>query len=285
MKSKATTSIRLRWLALAGVAAMILIHSPATVAQDASNGGGTDAAAIRAAVDSPARPADDKARDRYRHPFDTLNYFGIKPDMTVVEIWPGAGWYTDILAPLLQQHGKLYVAVAPGENSEAYREKLAADPSRYGKVIVMDLAPPSKLTIAPPGSADLVLTFRNVHNWMKSGYARDVFKAMFAALKPGGILGVVEHRGNPAQPQDPKASSGYVREDYVIKLAEQAGFQLAGHSEINANPKDTRDYSKGVWTLPPVLRLGDVDRAKYLAIGESDRMTLRFIRPIKMVTR
>ncbi len=205
--------------------------------------------------------------------------------MTVVEIWPGAGWYTEILAAFLKQHGKLYAAVAPGENTAAYRHKLAADPSRYGNVIVIELDPPGKLEMAPPGSADMVLTFRNVHNWMRCGYAEDVFKAMYRALKPGGILGLTEHRGDRTQPQDPKAATGYVQEDWVIKLAEQAGFQLAGRSEINANPKDTKNYPAGVWTLPPTLRLGDVDRSKYLAIGESDRMTLKFIKSLKTTAR
>lgn len=205
--------------------------------------------------------------------------------MTVVEIWPGAGWYTEILAAFLRQHGKLYAAVAPGENTAAYRQKLAADPSRYGNVIIIELDPPEKLEMAPPGSADMVLTFRNVHNWMRRGYAEDVFKAMYRALKPGGILGLTEHRGDRTKPQDPKAATGYVQEDRVIKLAEQAGFQLAGRSEINANPKDTKNYPAGVWTLPPTLRLGDVDRSKYLAIGESDRMTLKFIKPLKTTAR
>jgi predicted methyltransferase len=199
----------------------------------------------------------------------------------VVEIWPGAGWYTAILAPYLKQDGKLYAAVAPGENTAEYRKKLTDDPKDYGKVVVTDLNPPTELQMAPAESVDMVLTFRNVHNWIRSGYAEDVFKAIYLALKPGGVLGLEEHRGDPNAPQDPKAASGYVREDYVIKLAEQAGFQLVGRSEINANPKDTKNYPDGVWTLPPTLRLKDVDRSKYQAIGESDRMTLKFVKPLK----
>jgi predicted methyltransferase len=241
--------------------------------------------ALKKAVDSPTRRSEDVARDKYRHPIETLSFFGLKPDMTVVEIWPGGGWYTDILAPYLHDHGKLYAAVSKGENAAEYEKKLADDPARFGKVTVTNLDPPDKMQIAPPGSADMVVTFRNVHNWMRGGNGAAVFKAMYTALKGGGILGIEEHRGEPSKPQDPKAASGYVREDYVITLAEEAGFILAGKSDINANPKDTKDYAQGVWTLPPTFRLGDTDKAKYLAIGESDRMTLKFIKPIKTAHR
>jgi len=239
------------------------------------------ASALKNAVDSTSRSSEERARDRYRHPLETLTFFGLKPDMTVVEIWPGGGWYTDILAPYLRDHGKLYAAISSGENASEYQKKLADDPARFGKVVVTQLDPPDKMQIAPPGSADMVVTFRNVHNWMRGGNGEAVFKAMYAALKPGGILGVEEHRADPSTPQDPKAASGYVREDYAITLAEEAGFILAGKSDVNANPKDTKNYTKGVWTLPPTLRLGDTDKAKYLAIGESDRMTLKFLKPIK----
>jgi predicted methyltransferase len=238
---------------------------------------GKTTAALKAAIAGSQRTEAEKARDQYRHPLETLTWFGIKDDMTVVEIWPGGGWYTAILAPVLKDKGLYYGAVF--ENAQPLKDKLAANPELYGKVTLTELIPPAKTDIAPAGSADMVLTFRNVHNWMGRGFAEEVFKAMYQALKPGGILGVVEHRGNPAVPQDPKAASGYVNEDYVIKLAEGAGFQLVGRTEINANPKDTKDYPQGVWTLPPVLRLKDVDREKYVAIGESDRMTLKFVKP------
>ncbi len=239
-------------------------------------------AALKTILASSHRPAADTARDQYRHPLETLTWFGIKDTMTVVEVWPGGGWYTDILAPLLKAHGTYYATGADSESegSKKFKDKLAASPDLFDKVKMTTLAPPEKLEIAPAGSADLVLTFRNTHNWMANGQADNVFKAMYTALKPGGVLGVVEHRGNPAVEQDPKAASGYVREDYVIKLAQAAGFQLVGKAEINANPKDTKDYPQGVWTLPPVLRLKEVDKEKYLAIGESDRMTLKFVKPL-----
>ena len=255
-----------------------LLQSGAYAQNDSAN-------ALKTAVDSSSRTNEERARDKYRHPAETLTYFGIKPDMTVVEIWPGGGWYTDILAPYLHDDGKLYAAISPGENAIEYKKKLADDPGRFGKVVVTQLDPPSKLQIAPPNSSDMVVTFRNVHNWMRGGNAEAVFKAIYAALKPGGILGIEEHRADPQKPQDPKAESGYVREDYVIKLAEEAGFVLAGKSDINANPKDDRDHPKGVWTLPPSLAMKEVDREKYLAIGESDRMTLKFLKPIKTAKR
>ena len=231
------------------------------------------------------RPEENKARDKYRNPYETLTFFGIKPDMTVVEIYPGRGWYTEILAPYLKGSGTLYAAEHPGDPSyeavqrslEAFDQKVKDAPELYGEVKRTKLTKDGD--IAPPGSADLVVTFRNVHSWMGSGTADEAFAAMFRALKPGGVLGLVQHRGNPDATQDPKAGTGYVNEDYVIALAKKAGFELAEKSEINANPKDTKDYPKGVWTLPPTLRLGDADRDKYLAIGESDRMTLKFVKP------
>lgn len=244
------------------------------------------AKALRAAIEGKHRTPAFKARDKYRHPFETLMFFGIKPDMTVVEIWPGGGWYTEILAPFLKGSGKLYAAHRNRDTKDErflrsirrFDEKLAARPDIYGEVIVTELSQ-TKTAIAPPGSADMVLTFRNVHNWMRFGFARTIFEAMYTALKPGGILGVVEHRADPEEFPDPQALSGYVHEEQVIQMAEDVGFKLVAKSEINANPKDTRDHPEGVWTLPPTLRLGEKDREKYLAIGESDRMTLKFIKP------
>ncbi len=246
-------------------------------------------AALQALAEGEHRSAEHKARNQYRHPVETLTWFGLRPDMTVVEIWPGsAGWYLEILAPFLKDQGSYYAAGLDTESSVEYvqrsvkalGDKLAANAELYGGVTTTELAPPAgKTMIAPEGSADMVLTFRNVHNWMSGDYAADVFAAMYAALKPGGILGLVEHRGNPEVAQDPKAASGYVNEDYTVELAQAAGFELLERSDVNANPNDTKDYEGGVWTLPPVLRLKDVDRDTYLAIGESDRMTLKFVKP------
>jgi predicted methyltransferase len=241
-----------------------------------ASGAGT-LAALQAAVAGSNRSEANKARDKFRHPVETLTFFGIQPDMTVVEISPGAGWYTEILAPFLKDHGKLYEAVGGGPGAKAFADKLKSDPAVYGQVIVTTLQPPAETDIAPAGSADMVLTFRNVHDWLPRGTTQDYFKAFYRALKPGGILGITDHRADPTLPQDPKAKNGYVRQDYMIQLAEQAGFKLAGSSEINANPKDLRDHP--VWNLPPTLRQGEKDRDKYLAIGESDRMTLKFIKP------
>jgi predicted methyltransferase len=235
------------------------------------------AAALQAAIAGPQRSDANKARDKYRHPLETLTFFGIKPDMTVVEISPGSGWYTEILAPFLKDHGKLYEAVGGGKGANTFEDKLKADPTVYGRVIVTTLQPPAQTEIAPVDSADMVLTFRNVHDWLPRGTTPDYFKAFYRALKPGGILGITDHRADPSQPQDPKAKNGYVRQDYMVQIAEQAGFKLAGMSDINANPKDPRNQP--VWNLPPTLRQGDKDRDKYLAIGESDRMTLKFIKP------
>jgi predicted methyltransferase len=239
-----------------------------------------DVPALKAAIDSPARPPEQRARDVYRHPLQTLRFFGIAPDMTVVEIWPGLTGYTDILAVYLYEHGH-YVAALPAsaQGLASYQAKLDAAPARLDKVTISSFAPPSKIDIAADGSADAVLTFRNVHNWIKGGYDQQAFDAFFKALKPGGVLGVVEHRALPGSTLQTMIDSGYVNEDYVIALASNAGFRLAARSEINANPKDTKDYPEGVWTLPPTLRLKDQDRQKYLAIGESDRMTLKFVKP------
>jgi len=242
------------------------------------------AAAIELALAGPHRSAENRDRDAYRHPLDTLLFFGIKPDMTVVEVWPGAGgWYTEVLAPLLAERGKLYAAMLPPEPGNAYvaaslksfADKLAARPDLYGRVEVTSLGR-GNFAIAPPGTADLVVTFRNLHSWMSLGIANEAFAEMHRALKPGGILGVVDHRADPAAPQDPRATNGYVNEDYAIALIEAVGFELVARSPVNDNPKDTRDHPQGVWTLPPNYRLGKRDRAKYEAIGESDRFTLKF---------
>ncbi len=241
------------------------------------------------AIASAQRTAEFRARDRYRHPQATLEFFGLKPDQTVVEIWPSSGWYTEILAPYLREHGRYYaagVAASLPDASEgakkavaSFRARLDADPARYDRVVVTEFKPPLRTAICPPGTADLVLSFRNVHNWITAGYEQDAFNAFYAALKPGGVLGVVEHRAKPGTTLQQTKDSGYTNESYIKSLAANAGFSFAGSSPVNNNPKDSKDYPQGVWTLPPVLTLGEKDKEKYLAIGESDRMTLKFVKP------
>ena len=243
--------------------------------------------ALKALIDGPQRSEKNRARDPYRHPAEALTFFGVTPHSVVVEILPGAGGYwTEILAPYLKADGR-YIA-ANGEKASSSEEtrkdnagfeaKLAGDPADYGKVEITEFAA-ARHEIAPAGSADFVLTFRNVHNWMAHGETAAAFRTFYAALKPGGVLGVEEHRARDDQPQDPLAKSGYVRQDVAIEFAEAAGFKFVASSEINANPKDTKDYSVGVWALPPTYRLKDQDRDKYTAIGESDRFTLKFVKP------
>jgi predicted methyltransferase len=230
-------------------------------------------------IAGPQRTSAFAARDRYRHPLTVLEFFGLKPDMSVVEIWPSGGWWTEILAPYLRAHGKYYAALQPPFRDAAFHDKLAAAPQYYDRVVLTEAGPPDHWRLAPPGSVDLVLTFRNVHNWLAGGYAKKMFAAMYRALKPGGALGLVEHRAAPGTTRADWIKTGYVSEDFVIRLAREAGFRLVARSDINDNPKDTKNYPKGVWTLPPTLELGQKDRAKYLAIGESDRMTLKFVKP------
>ena len=230
----------------------------------------------------------NKARDKYRHPKETLLFFGLEPGMTVVEITPSRGWYTEILAPVLKEKGEYYAAVGAitekspdfAKQTDAYyRAMLAGASDLYGKTKLYVMTPPD-IKVAPAGSADLVLTFRNVHNWAKAGTADAMFKAFFDALKPGGTLGVVEHRAKPGTAFQQQIDSGYMTEAYVLETAQKAGFKLENKSEINANPKDTKDYPGGVWTLPPNLRnVSEADKSRFLAIGESDRMTLKFVKP------
>ncbi|MEO6800121.1 MAG: methyltransferase [Rhodanobacter sp.] len=231
------------------------------------------------------RSAANRARDVYRHPKATLQFFGVRPDQTLIEITPGGGWYSEILAPLLNDNGHYIAAVtAPKAGDEARRNdsalqrKFAADPTHFGHAKIVEYDPKAPV-FGAPGSADMVLTFRNVHNWVMGDTAPAMFKAFFAVLRPGGVLGVVDHRAADDATLAVVKSSGYLPTPFVVKLATDAGFVLDGSSEINANPKDARDHPKGVWTLPPTFTLGEKDRAKYQAIGESDRMTLRFVKP------
>ena len=250
---------------------------------------------VERAVGGDWRSSADRARDLWRHPVESLNFWEVKPGQTLVEFWPGAGWYTEILAPFAASTGgKLYAATlqadpsdpAAAEIVEAYRRKLSEKAKLYGVVEITAFGPATG-PVAPDASADTVLFLRNLHNWMAAGIAEKAFKDALVALKPGGILGIEEHRGEPGRIQDVLAGDGYVQEAYVVQMAKEAGFILAEASEINANPKDTKDHPFGVWTLPPT-RLSaprgepaepGFDHAKYDAIGESDRMTLKFIKP------
>lgn len=237
---------------------------------------------LQTILTSSHRSQKNRLRDKYRHPAQTLEFFGLRPNMSVVELWPGNGWYTEILAPFLQQKGQLIVTnFADSKNKQAlaFQEKLAADPEVFGKVKVAQINPPNELTLAPDNSVDMIVTFRNIHNWVKAGYAEQVYAAAYKALKPGGILGVEEHRAKPGISSEESIKTGYMPEDGVIAAVKKAGFELVGKSEINANPKDTKDYPGGVWSLPPTLSQGQKDRQRYLAIGESDRMTLKFVKP------
>jgi len=247
--------------------------------------------AVEKWMNGPHRAPGNAARNRFRHPQQTLSFLGLDPSMTVVEVWPSGGWYTEILAPVLRENGKYYAAgfALTAKRTPAWRKKvqedfqvkLAANPELYDRVVVTELSIPERTEMAPPGTADMVLTFRNVHNWMNGDYAPAMFDAMFAALKPRGVLGVVEHRAPKGTSRAQMVQSGYVTEAHVKALAKNAGFRFVEKSEINANAKDTADHPAGVWTLPPTLRLGEKDRAKFVAIGESDRMTLRFIKPAR----
>lgn len=245
-------------------------------------------ATIEEAVASSYRTEENKKRDQYRHPVETLKFFGLRPEMTVVEIYPGAGWYMEVIAPFVAQKGK-YIMATPSVNPEKpytvindqkIKTWMSLNPEVSRNMVMATFDLPTKTEIAPENSVDMVLTFRNVHNWISIKAEKEAFKAFYKALKPGGVLGVVEHRENPNK-YDPLAKNGYVRAKDVTRMAKEAGFRLAAKSEVNANPKDTKDHPEGVWTLPPTLKLGEKDKEKYLAIGESDRMTLKFIKPVK----
>ncbi|MBD1388603.1 class I SAM-dependent methyltransferase [Neiella sp. HB171785] len=231
-------------------------------------------------------------RDVYRHPYETLTFFGIKPTDTVIELWPGSGaWYSSILAPYLKAEGKFIAAnfkvTDVDENSYYYKSgskflsKLDSNKDWWGDVAVVEFQPPATTNLGADNSVDMVLTFRNLHGWHRDGFEADVLAAAFAVLKPGGVLGVVQHRGPDNKTNEQLKGSGYLNQAELIGVIERAGFKLDATSEVNANAKDTKDHPKGVWTLPPVLRLKDQDKAKYMAIGESDRMTLKFIKPAK----
>lgn len=266
----------------------LLAEAPAKTKPAAGAVSTVDASAFDAVLKGSWRSPENVARDIYRHPAETLSFFGVKPTDTVVEITPGGGWYSEILAPYLSAKGQYVaavvdpMAVAEGKGRDYQQrgktrleEKFAASPAQYGKAKVVGYSPTAPV-FGAPASADVVLTFRNVHNWRSAKQAEGMFKGFYAVLKPGGVLGVVEHRAAADVPEDDK--TGYVGQAQVIALAEAAGFKLDAKSEINANPRDTKDHPNGVWTLPPSNDHDAADDAKYKAIGESDRMTLRFVK-------
>ena len=286
-------TIRMVPLSLALLAALAasqptMAATPATPAKASPTLPAADAAALDAVLKGDWRNAENTARDVYRHPKETLAFFGVKPTQTVVEITPGGGWYAEVLGPYLKKSGHYVAAVvdpaSASEKSRGYyqrsvdglQKKFTDGPAQFDKAKMVKYDP-AKPVFGAADSADVVRTFRNVHNWRSANQAEGMFKGFFAVLKPGGVLGVVEHRANQDVAADDK--TGYVGEAQVIAMAEAAGFRLDGKSEINANPKDTKDHPNGVWTLPPSNNHPEADRAKYQAIGESDRMTLRFVKP------
>lgn len=249
----------------------------------------TFAERVAMGMEGQHRSAANKARDQYRHPAETLEFFGIKQGDTVMEIWPGGGWYTEILAPAMRDYGKLIIATwdPQVEGQPAYRydlpkkmeENFAQHPEIYDQVTFEYFSPPGSPSLGDADSLDVIVTFRNTHGWVGNSQAQDIFNEFARVLKPGGILGVVQHRADDGSDPQVSAKQGYVSEEAVKEIATNAGFKFESASEINANPMDTKDHPEGVWTLPPSLQLGDVDKEKYAAIGESDRMTLRFRKP------
>jgi predicted methyltransferase len=267
----------------------VAAKTDAVAKTDAPSASSSDAPALEAALTSKHRSEDNRSRDKFRHPRETLEFFGVQPNMTVLEVEPGAdAWYAEILAPILRKEGKLVLTnfdVNGPEKSPLTREakalqaKLSGDPTVYDKVETVTLTP--TYTLGAPESVDMVVSFRTLHLWHQDGTEAKVFKAMFDVLKPGGILGIEQHRAFANAKPGQSARQGYMPQPYVIEQIEKAGFVFEGESHVNTNSWDTKDYKRGVWTLPPSLALGDKDRAKYEKIGESDRMTLRFRKPGK----
>jgi len=241
----------------------------------------TKASQLDAAVNGSWRAPENRVRDKYRHPLETLKFFGVRPDATLIELYPGGkAYYAEILAPFLHDHGQ-YIAVNSGDEQEnvGQKAKFAADNLHFGKVKIITLTP-SAIEFGPDNSADYFVTFRNVHNFAEKDNGQEkLFRAIFKVLKPGGVLGIEDHRAAAGKSFDEIKTTGYLPEAFVIAEAKKAGFKLEASSDINNNPKDTKNYPKGVWTLPPSYAEGDKDRAIFSAIGESDRMTLRFVKP------
>jgi predicted methyltransferase len=280
--------MRVRLKILASLIVLASLVSGLVVGCVTTSGRETTANALDGVLAGSQRTSVDRARDRYRHPKETLLFFGIRPQTRVLQVWPESGWYTKIVAPLVRARGQYHAAVVAGDPGSrfltarlaTYRRLLASRPDLYGGVKVATF-PLDGRDVVPEGSVDMVLSFSDLHEWMALGHAQQALATIYRALAPGGVFGVVDNRGDPAVPQDPQAKMGYVRQDYAIRLIQAAGFRLVATSEVNANPGDTKNYPCGVWALPPDYRLGSIDRAKYEAIGESDRFTLRFVKPEK----
>jgi predicted methyltransferase len=256
---------------------LLIVGMPALAGEDSR---------LKEIISGEHRSAEEKGRDQYRHPYETLTFFGIREDMTVVEIYPGAGWYTQILAPYLKDKGKLIAAVYDRdpktqkswmvEYNQKFSDRYLGKTELYGDIALVDMVPPDRVELAPPGSVDMILDFRNAHNWLPWG-SDAVAAGWYKVLKKGGVVGLIAHRMDASKPYDPE--NGYVHQQAIVDLMVKNGFELAASSEVNSNPKDTKDHPEGVWTLPPGLSLGEEKSEKYLAIGESDRMTLKFVKP------
>jgi predicted methyltransferase len=262
------------------------LPEPATGSAVAQSGGD----GLRSAVAGRQRSDQKRTRDAFRHPVETLRFFGVREDMNVVELWPGGGWYTSILAPFLHRRGTLTVATGdpsgdpkaePTQDAKAFVARRDRQPEVFERVARVQVPATGDVVLGPPESVDAVVTFRNLHTFVWLGIEQTVLAASFRVLKHGGVLGLTDHRARPGGSTDPKilGDTGYIPEAYAIELVEKAGFHLVARSEINANPRDTKDYEGGVWALPPTYTNGATDRAKYEAIGESDRMTLKFVKP------
>lgn len=282
---------------LACIAACVKKEQPVAQTPAAEPAPAAQSDALVSTVNGDWRSADDKSRDVYRHPVEALQFWGLQPGMTILEVQPGGGWWTEILAPYARATGGHYYATAADLNDPELPEsarkaradfeaRLTSKPEVYGQIQLLNFG--AKSAPLPENTFDFILTARSVHGWMGSGSTDKIFKDLYGALKPGGILALEQHRANPGE-QDPKATTGYVTESYVVDQAQKAGFELVDRSEINANPKDTKDHPFGVWTLPPTKQSSpngggkaaapNFDRSKYDAIGESDRMTLKFRKP------
>lgn len=269
----------LRTAASAATIALVLLAGCAT-----TSGRHSTSIALDAILASP-RPAAERRRDHARHPVQTLLFFGLRPTSRVMQVWPRTGYYTRIIAPLVRRHGRFYAAlINPGDSrflaalNARYRRRLASKPGLYDHVRLVTF-PLNGGNAVPPDSVNLVITFGDLHQWMAQRAAHDALQTIYRALAPGGVLGVVDNRAAPAAPLDRRAHNGYVSQSYAIKLIESLGFRLVATSEVNANPRDTKHYPAGVWTLPPAYRLGKIDHVHYAAIGEPDRFTLKFIKP------